>query len=499
MARRLRLWMFASLALLAAACGDNLQRRPITPGGGGSPNPNDISGSGGRSGAGLNDGAGGGAGTGTNGGVAGAAGPLAPPMPCADVFSEDLFPTYEIQMAQSEWDGIVADFYDMQQNSDARMDVHPYHRLDQFKYGDEIVTSAMIRLKGYSSWRQAIADHPPKLQFVISFNEVDDTARFHGLRKIELDMPRIDQTYLRERIAMSFLRALGVPCQCANSARLVINGAYYGLYTNLERPDKEFLHRLFGDADRADLWDGGWQLQTNQDTASLPHPRLDAFWTARDMPAITAIADLDEALLEWAGEAMLADADGYWIGHWNFLIYDHPAHGWLWLPHDLDAAINWTDPKIDPLYYWGGDPSWPPPWQHYAAVIADDTWRARYVAALQRAYDVYAAANLTDRLDRFAAQIRDAAEADPTRPFTFDEHLSEVAYLRQSIAARAETVHAWLDCQASPSAAADRDGDGRPFCRDCRDDDPATYPGAVEICGDGRDQNCDGSDWNSCL
>ena len=97
-------------------------------------------------------------------------------------------------------------------------------------------------------------------------------------------------------------------------------------------------------------------------------------------------------------------------------------------------------------------------------------------------------------LDRFAAQVRDAAAADPTRPFTFDHHLREVANLRQSITTRVDSVRAWLDCRAAPDSAVDADGDGRPFCMDCRDSDPATYPGAVEICGDGRDQDCDGTD-----
>ena len=41
--------------------------------------------------------------------------------------------------------------------------------------------------------------------------------------------------------------------------------------------------------------------------------------------ALTAIADVDEALAEWAGEAMIDDSDGFWIGRHNFLIYDHPT------------------------------------------------------------------------------------------------------------------------------------------------------------------------------
>ena len=416
------------------------------------------------------------------------------PGPCADIFADDLFPTYELQIAPAEWNALLNDFYSMQQNIAAKRDYHPYHNLAEFRYGGEVFTNALIRLKGWSSWWQSVPDNPPKLQFVIAFNEIDDKGRFHGQRKIELDMPRIDQSYLRQRVSLAYLRELGLPAQCANNARVFINGAYYGLYTNLERPDKGFIQRLFPGAEKGDLWDGGIELATNEDTMSLPHPRRDAFWAAKDVPSIAAIADLNEGLLEWAAEAMLGDADGYWIGHWNWFIYDHPRRGWLWIPHDLDADISWLDPRIDPLYYWGGDPTWAPPFQHYVAVLKDHDWQEKYVAALRQAAGAWNVAELQDLIDRSAAQIRDAAASDPTRPFSFEQHLSEVAYLRQAIGLRADSIRAWLECRAAPAGARDADGDGRPYCMDCLDSDSRTYPGAAEVCGDNRDQDCDGVD-----
>ena len=486
------------LAAAAAACGDDLSARvgigsqggPSSAGGiGGTA----ISGTGGSAGAGA---------TGTTGtagwsggGPIGGSGPPLMPGPCADIFSDDQVPTYELQIAQSEWAALMSDFRSMQQNMAAHDDYHPYHYLAEFKYGNEVIRNALIRLKGWSSWWQSQMDDPPKLQFVIAFNEVDSHARFHGLRKIELDMPRIDPSYLRQRIALSYLRSLGVPAQCANSARVFINGAFYGLYTNLERPDQDFITRVFPGADHGDLWDYGGALQTNTDTMGLSKPRLNAFWAATDAASVAAITDMDEALLEWASEAMLGDPDGFWIGHTNWLIYDHPTRGWLWIPHDLDATIDWLDPRIDPMYYWGGQTAgWAPPWQHYVAVLKDDNWRAHYVAALRRSLDAYVAAQLPEMVDRFAAQIRAAAAADPTRPFTFDDHLRQVDYLRQSIFVRIDSIRAWLDCRAAPDGAADADLDGRPFCMDCQDTDPTIYPGAPEICGDTFDQDCDGTD-----
>jgi hypothetical protein len=485
---------------LAGACGDDLPARFGDP----------VSGAGGDSGGGTGgeptSGGSGGDPGGTGGApIAGGTGGTGTPGAngCSPVFAPDVLTTYEVQIAAAEWDRLLYDFFHMVENDNLNQDIHPYHPVEQFRHDDVVITDAMIRLKGQSSWRLAVeaGDNPPKMQFVISFNQHADKGRFRGLRKVELDMPRGDQTFLRQRVALSYLRDLGVPAQCANNARLVVNGAYYGLFTNLEHQDKEFLQRLYpgpGEAD-GDLWDVGRVLETNESTMWQPHPRLDAFWASRDPASLAAIADMDAALVEWAGEAMIADADGYWAGRHNWYVYDHPARGWLWIPHDLDASINWNSPTSDPLYFWGVRGMMDQPWQHYLGVITDATWRDRYVEALRRAYEVHGAAGLSETIERWAAQVRDAAGADPTKPFSFEAHTKAVSSLRNAVVSRHDFVRRWLECRAAPAGQTDGDGDGYPFCMDCNDGNPAVSPAAPEVCGDTADQNCNGLWTDGCM
>ena len=49
----------------------------------------------------------------------------------------------------------------------------------------------------------------------------------------------------------------------------------------------------------------------------------------------------------------------------------------------------------------------------------------------------------------------------------------------------------WL-CMGEVPPCADGDGDGTADCEDCAPDDKSVGPGAIEVCGNGKDDNCDG-------
>lgn len=400
---------------------------------------------------------------------------------------------YHVTISDSEWALLEDEFFNVVERTAAGLDPEPYHpiELDVVVDGErtEDVPGVLLRLKGASSWLQTLEfDENPKMQFVIAFNEIDPEARFMGVRKAELDMPRTDMTYLQHRVALSYLRESGVPAQCANSARLFINGEYYGLYSHIERLDKEFLQRHYPNADDGDLWKNGRIIKTNEDT--FEWDRLELLWDVPDMASFAQLADVDAAFQEWAAEAMVGDADGYYNGRANFYLYDHPTRGFIWLPNDIDTAMadDFLPPDAPPVF-----PTcvarWERDWHHYILAMNDpasvDAY-ARAIADVRARYDVGA---MQERVQLYAAQIAEAAAEDPHRPFTMGDHDWALGEMYEFIPERADYIDAWLSCWES--GGPDDDGDGYDMCHDCNDLDATVRPGAAETCNL-RDDDCDG-------
>ncbi len=429
---RLRHPILVSLTLLAASagCGPTPELDFTSSG--------STGGSGGAGGAGATGGTpttGTGGGLGGTGGAGGAGGGAVVtwPKPCADLYDQDTLPTFELTFTPGELAGI---------QSDCQAGVQQYRPV-QLTYGGE-TASAMVRLKGNWSWDCG------KMQFVVSFNSVDPDARFHGLRKLVLDAPWYDRTLLHERLAFPFFEERGLPFSCVNNARVMVNGEYYGLFANVERLDKEYLQRHFEEPD-GNLYQGGVELETNEDIGDTSD--LQALNAASTVDEIAARMDLDEAVAEWAAEAMLPAMDNYWAGvEINYYLYSHPSRGFLYLPYDMDIVFG------DPAYPDGGL-IWPdaatsdpiayehPGWLKedlMKKVLADPVWCDRFVEELALARAAYSPAALSARVDVWGAQIAQALADDPRRPFTVADHDAALLSMKTFFATRAAFVDQWL-------------------------------------------------------
>lgn len=404
------------------------------------------------------------------------------PFRCNDLHAPGLLPTFELEIAPQEWAALEQEYATWKDRELAGEDVKPYHPA-VFRYGDEVAADAFVKLQGNpsSGWIGT------KMRFTIDFNRIDKDRRFHGLRKIVLHASPSDQTFLRERLALSYLRNLGLPAGCENNARLVVNGRFYGLYANREASDDEMLQRLFPEGRGGDLWKFGVELDNKKvaDNAA----RHETLMGVPDVATMSQMVDLDETLLEWAAEAMLPNDDGYWAVNHNFYLYDHPSRGFLWLPYDLDGTFDFVEFTADPITRV---PWWSNGWgKHQQAVMADPALRQRYVAAVERAWEGYDVDALKGRLGRWNAQIASSVAEDGIKPFSTADHQLAIARLNGSFFLRSKHVRHWLDCMKSGSGD-DRDGDGFIWCHDCNDRDAAVSPNAGEMCGNNVDENCNG-------
>jgi hypothetical protein len=417
-----------ALASLGVGCGGSEASFASSTTGTVGPGGSSGEGGQGEGGGGAQGGAGPGGGTST-GGSGGGDGA------CADVYAQELLPTFDVDIAPEAWSALADEFVNWQSYEANGLPLKQYQPT-VFRYEGEVFEDAHIRLKGNPccSWSGE------KMQFVISFNEIDKKKRFHGLRKIALDAPPYDPSLLRERLSYSVYRDLGLPGSCANSARLVVNGALYGVYTNVEHPDKEYLQRSFGkEGAKGPLYKYGSEPKVNEDKVDLG--RLEAFWNAASLGDLAALSDLEQVLASWAVEAVLPDVDGYWAGSGNFYVYDHPTRGFLHLPWDLDYTFEGGSPDLDPVAYivdWGTRPPL------FDMVTKDPAGLELFRQAIAKVRGAYEPSTLVARLDAWSAQIGPHIEAEPNKPFSYGEHLAAVEALRAFPAARAAFVDGWL-------------------------------------------------------
>jgi hypothetical protein len=157
--------------------------------------------------------------------------PAPPPDPTAEFFNDEVVHDIQLTINPRDWEQLKLEF---QQNT-----YYPCH----FTWRDQTVKNIGIRSRGTGS-RSGIK---PGLR--VDFDQYTSKQRFLGLKSIVLRNNTQDPTMLHERVAMKFFQKMGVPASRETHARLIVNGAYAGLYTAVEAIDKVFLETRFNEND----------------------------------------------------------------------------------------------------------------------------------------------------------------------------------------------------------------------------------------------------------
>ncbi|WAS93662.1 CotH kinase family protein [Nannocystis punicea] len=372
---------------------------------------------------------------------------------CHAIYAQDLLPTFEVTVEPDVWAQLMDEWNNGQANEDAGVNTNPYHPLAEFKYGDIRIHNASIRLRGNPTWWNPVPGGD-KMQFQIGFDAQTKKGHFLGLKRVALDAATYNRHMLRDRLSLRFMRSVGIAAPCANNARLVVNGEYYGIFSNLEKLDEKFLERVMDDPSGG-LWErNNWQLQANKDNAD--ESRLEQLQDANTLEEVEEILDIEQALLTYAAEAVLPDSDGAWAGGKNFYVYDDPSRGkFMLLPWDLDNTLErFEDPPEGP-YPVNPDPFvWEKLTSHgrtwYDISLKDPAYFDLYIDIIdQILHEGYQPAKMLGWVDEMSAQIEEAVLTDTNKPYTNTTYHNKVKALREYIQVRYDFVDDWLVCWQS--------------------------------------------------
>lgn len=144
-----------------------------------------------------------------------------------DFYALDHVPEIHISFAQENWDEILDAYFLADQGE----------RLTcQVEVDGVVLDGVGIRYKGYSSASVDRIKNP----FNIKINYSNESLSYQGVDKIKLSNIIQDPSFLREVLSYQIGRKY-LPSSRANFAKVFINDVYWGLYTNVESVDKQFL------------------------------------------------------------------------------------------------------------------------------------------------------------------------------------------------------------------------------------------------------------------
>ncbi len=358
-----------------------------------------------------------------------------------------------------------------------------------------------FRIKGRAgSFRQI--DQKPALKVKFNFNMPG--GRFLGLKRLTLNNQVQDPSTINEFTAYSIFRALGVAAPRVGYAFVTLNGLDYGLYAQIESPDDIFMDRWF--ASTVHLFEGAYgqdffvgQINNLQVDIGDPEDRssLARITDLLDAPPEEGFFIATAEIIDWP-QVITAMATEVYIGHWDGYA---PTRNNYYFHFDAEGVLR--------LMPWGTD-------QTFSSQLDFHGGRGRLMEACQQDHDCRAIYDQTMRLVRdtvvglnLPPQIREVAEV--IRPFSLRDprrayDLNGIAQRQQRtidfLTQRAQRAQELLGCLEGPDA--DSDNDGFLCDADCNNNDPLTFPGAPEICGDNIDQDCngradDGFDCPDCL
>ncbi len=339
-------------------------------------------------------------------------------------------------------------------------------------YDGEVLEGVGIHVKGGCGSARHLDG---KSSFKVKFDWDDpaipgcpENRRFRGQKHLVLNNNVQDRTMQHERMGYELEQMLGVPTPRANSVRVHVNGAYWGLYTNVEPVDRRMMERWFGSnggmAYEGTYWcdlvagnvpplsdpdtndEGCLTREFRTDTCGSPPGEGDdpetyaplrrfialmvAIPLGEFYPAITQYVEFDTFLSQWAIESVLSHWDAYQFSIMNnYRVYHDPTTDkWTVIPTGIDQT------------FLGDQDPWGVSGTLAARCIDEPDCDAAFGARLAEVNAMFTSANLAARAQQIHDQINADVLADPRKEYDNAEFAQAYVDLQSYIVDRPARV-----------------------------------------------------------
>lgn len=295
--------------------------------------------------------------------------------------------------------------------------------------------SVGVRIRGNTSYT-ALPAGSEKFSLKIDMDFVDASQELMGYDSLNLNNGFRDPTFMRE-VAFNNYAAQFVPNPRANHVLLTLNGQNWGVYINVQQPDKRMLRDYFRNADGLRIrcanqpngpglaYNGsaasGYSIYEIQNDGGLADPvgsliavtnalsnTLLTNWTAIDQ-----VFAIDPAIWSVVLENLLTDDDSYINKGCDFMTYTDPLDGRMHLlMRDANETFTQTSWAITRNFTAANKPV-------LSRVLAVNELRQRYMAHYRTARANLSWDYFGPRFEAQRALIDAHVQADPKKLYSY--------------------------------------------------------------------------------
>jgi spore coat protein CotH len=375
---------------------------------------------------------GGGFGKGFGKGEAGKPGPKVKPdevknFPDAKLYDATVLRTVFIEFANSDWELEMQDFHGTD------VDVPATVTVDGKAY-----KNVGVHFRGMSSYMGVGAGSKRSLN--LSFDMADGKQRIYGYKTLNL-LNGHDDPSLMNAVLFSHIANQYTPAPKANFVKVVINGEYWGVYTNLQQFDKVFLNENYkstkgtrwkvrgSPGGRGGLEYFGDDVVAYKRVFTIKSEDNEAAWKAlvnlckvlNQTPAdkleeaLKPILDIDNVLWFLALDNALINCDGYWIRASDYSLYLDEKGKFHIIPADMNESFR---PAGGPgMGGPGGGFRLPPPGVILPPPVVDTLQlteaQKKELAAIQKEVDEKLVQLMTEEQKKQWKEMKDRAAGGP--------------------------------------------------------------------------------------